>query len=141
MSDKIFKEKRSSGQHLDKKVNSIITAILNDMVTHDDNSLDEDVTLPQLFDRMYKRVLALEEKCNNISFYQSLINFPSISEAKEDVIYIDKSTGGMYIFDKNNGKYITYQISTPTYVSPDGMTMSEIIDESVAIIDGGNAIT
>lgn len=139
MDNKVFREKRSSGQHLDKKVNSIITAILNDMMTQDDNGPDEDVSLSQLFDRMYKRVLALEAKCNNISFYQNLNSFPSSSEAKEDVIYIDKSTGCMYIFNKTKGEYISFQISTPNYVSPDGMTMSEIIDESVAIIDGGDA--
>lgn len=139
MSTPAFREKRSSGQHLDKKVNSIITAILNDMMTHDDNSTDEDVTLPELFDRMYKRVLGLEEKCNNISFYKNLDSFPPISEAQEDIIYIDKSTGCTYIFNKTKGEYISFQISTPNYISPDGMTMSEIIDESVAVIDGGNA--
>ena len=139
MNTPAFREKRSSGQHLDKKVNSIITAILNDMMTHDDNSTDEDVTLPELFDRMYKRVLGLEEKCNNIGFYKNLNAFPPISEAQEDIIYIDKSTGCMYIFNKTKGEYISFQISTPNYISPDGMTMSEIIDESVAVIDGGDA--
>lgn len=140
MADSTFREKRSSGQHLDKKVNSIITAILNDMMTHDDNDTNEDVTLPELFDRMYRRVLSLEEKCNNISFYQNLNSFPPITEAKEEVIYIDKSTGCMYIFNKTKKKYISFQISTPSYISPDGMTMSQIIDESVAVIDGGTAV-
>ena len=40
MDNPTFREKRSSGQHLDKKVNSIITAILNDMIVHADNSTD-----------------------------------------------------------------------------------------------------
>lgn len=139
MDNPIFREKRSSGQHLDKKVNSIITAILNDMIVHADNGTDEDVTLPELFDRIYNRVLELEKKCDNISFYQNLSSFPPIAEAKEEVIYIDKSTGCMYIFNKTKGEYVSFQISTPNYVSPDGMTMSQIIDESVSIIDGGDA--
>ena len=92
MGNPTFREKRSSGQHLDKKVNSIITAILNDMIVHVDNGTNEDVTLPELFDRIYNRVLELEKKCDNISFYQNLSSFPPIAEAKEEVIYIDKST-------------------------------------------------
>ena len=124
MDNPTFREKRSSGQHLDKKVNSIITAILNDMIVHADNGTDED---------------ELEKKCDNISFYQNLSSFPPIAEAKEEVIYIDKSTGCMYIFNKTKGEYVSFQISTPNYVSPDGMTMSQIIDESVSIIDGGDA--
>ena len=146
MSEFVFRERRTSARYLDLKVDRIIQGLLNEMKIVVDNTHEEDVTLPEMIDRIYKRLMELEQKVgaggdsainsNNVKFFTSLAQFPKSNEASEDVLYIDKSTGATFVFDSESGSYI----SKPVLDIGDGnKTMTEIIESSVNIMFGGNA--
>ena len=152
MAEFTFRERKTSGQHLDKKVDRIIQGLLNEMTITVDNTHEEDVTLPEMIDRIYTRLLSVENKLKetgndeidsllnsgNVKFYASLVQFPKpdSEDAKEDVLYIDKSSGAVYLYDKISKSYKSQSI---TFTSPEGKTMTEIIQESIEVLDGGNA--
>lgn len=140
-----LKETRHKNTYIDKKINESITALLNNMTVLVDNATDEDVTLPEMMDRLYKRVAANEQAiegiiegggitpgpCNNIKFYDNIAKFPSVGE--DDVVYVDKSGGGMYRFDLNLGSYVPAMNMEPYTLS------TERINEFVTAVNGGTA--
>ena len=62
-----FNESRHKNTYIDKKINESITALLNEMEVLVDNTHDEDVTLPQLLDKLYGRVIENTKRITEIS--------------------------------------------------------------------------
>lgn len=137
-----FNESRHKNTYIDKKINASITALLNEMEVLVDNTHDEDVTLPKLLDRLYRRVITNTERitemssggelsADNVKFCPSMVQFPKPSEAKEDVLYISKNDGSIWLFDYNTQSYV-----------PSNQTLTvESIQSIIKVINGGTATT
>lgn len=150
-------ESRSSGRYLDKKIESTIVKLLNEMTVLVDNDSNEDVTLAEMMDRVYRRVLTNEvnitktnetvqqivnsggtvpSKDSNVQFFVSLAKFPSVKEAKSDVLYVDRSTGMIYLFNIDTDSYEAVVSSTE-----DLAVTLESVQKVVHVINGGNSQT
>lgn len=137
-----FNESRHKNTYIDKKINEVITALLNEMEVLVDNTHDEDVTLPQLLDRLYNRVITNTEKIteissgggissDNVKFFPSMVQFPKPSEAKENVVYICKNDGSMFLFNYDLQSYV-----------PTKQTLTiDTIQSIIKVINGGTATT
>lgn len=134
-----LKETRHKNTYIDKKINESITALLNDMTILVDNATDEDVTLPEMMDRMYNRILNTEQKIDDIittggsqvTCYDGLNNFPP--EGVEGVVYVDTNGKGLYLYDAALGAY------TPIVDQEDYKISTENINKYVATINGGDS--
>lgn len=151
-------ESKSSGRYLDKKIESTIIKLLNEMTVLVDNDSNEDVTLAEMMDRVYRRVLTNEvnisktnetvqkivdsggttvpSKDSNVQFFVSLTKFPSAKEAKSDVLYVDRSTGMIYLFNIDTDSYEAVVSSTE-----DLAVTLESVQKVVHVINGGDSQT
>lgn len=134
-----LKETRHKNTYIDKKINESITALLNDMTILVDNATDEDVTLPEMMDRMYNRILHTEQKIDDIITtggsqvicYDGLNKFPP--EGVEGVVYVDTNGKGMYLYDPALGAY------TPIVDQEEYKLSTEAINKYVTTINGGDS--
>lgn len=148
-------ETKHNNTYLNKKINEAIKFLLNEMSVHSDNSVDEDVSLPEILDRLTTRVNSTIEATNQaveeirviqdtiekdyasrIEFYPSISKFPKESDVRIDTIYVNKSDFTMYMWDDTAHSYapIGFDATTRELTTDD-------IQRVVKIIDGGTAST
>jgi len=134
-------ETRFKDSYLDKKIKESITALLNEMIPTEDNPSNEDVSLPELFNRLSKRINTLEIKLSghentityeDVQYYDSFSDFPL--KGKEDILYIDKEEFRIYIYDISTREYLPFICDSVTT-----KVTTEDIQQVVAIINGGTS--
>ena len=137
----IEKETRFKNSYLDKKISESITALLNEMIPTKENPSDEDVSLPELFNRLTDRIKTLEIKLSgheNTTTYEDVQYYDSFSEfpikGKEDILYIDKEEFRIYIYDTYIHEYLPFMCDSVTT-----KVTTEDIQQVVAVINGGSA--
>ena len=149
-------ETKFRNNYLGRKINEEIKALLNEMTVDTDNSHEEDVTLPEILDRLTTRVnditgtldktvqdveIIKENSgdgvtCNNVKFYKSIAKFPSPDQAQMNVLYIDTTNYMMYLWDVEATTYVPVQFK----ITLDNLT-AEDLNELIKVIHGGTATT
>ena len=135
------KETRFKNSYLDKKISDSITALLNEMIPTKDNPSDEDVSLPELFNRLTERIKTLEIKLSghdgvttydDVQYYDSFSEFPS--KGQEDILYVDKGEFKIYIYDSSINDYSPFICDSVTT-----KVTTQDIQKVIAIINGGTS--
>jgi hypothetical protein len=151
-----MRETKFRNNYLGRKINEEIKALLNEMSVTTDNTHEEDVTLPEILDRITSRVNDVTGKlektvqdveiikensgsgatASNVKFYKSISKFPSPDQAQINVLYIDTTNYMMYLWDVESMTYSPVQFK----ITLENIT-AEDLNELIQVIHGGTATT